>query len=69
MGLILPLRAASSPRVSPSFQKLSSLSTDDAILSKTFRTRDDQPDKEREKHLRSCNERKSIANVYLVKVI
>lgn len=40
----LPQTVAFSPRVSSSSQKPSSLSTDDAILSRTFRRHDDQPE-------------------------
>lgn len=44
IDFVLPQTVAFSPHVSPSSQKPSSLSIDDAILSRTFRRHDDQPE-------------------------
>ena len=41
--LVWPQRVVFSPRASSSFERLSSWSTDDAILPRTFRRHDDQP--------------------------
>lgn len=63
---VLPRIAVSSLRVSTSFEKPSSLSTDDAILSRTFRRHDDQPEQgkklNKNKHQRQIQGQKWVRN-------